>query len=70
MVTLKRYRIICSEVAVNGKFLPGKSKYFVKLPEEIEIFPKFSLKNSNFFVKLNKKVDSFRKFAWINRRSF
>ena len=27
MVTLKRIRIICPEVAVNGQFLPGKSNF-------------------------------------------
>jgi len=32
---LRRNRIICLEVAVNGQFLPGKSIFF-KLPEKIE----------------------------------
>src|SRR6218665_2452157 len=34
---LRRNRIICLEVAVNGQFLPGKSIFF-KLPEKIEFF--------------------------------
>jgi len=40
--------MIFPEVAVNGQFLPGKAKYFVKLPEKIEIFRKFYWKNRNF----------------------
>jgi len=39
---LKRNRIIFPEIAVNGQFLPGKSKFFVKLPEKFEIFWKFA----------------------------
>jgi len=41
---LKKHRIICSEVAVNDLFLPGKSKFFVKFPEKIEILRKFAWK--------------------------
>ena len=35
---LKRNRIICPEVAVNGQFLPGKSTLLVKLPEKPKCF--------------------------------
>jgi len=35
---LKRSRIICPEVAVNGKYLPGKSKFFVECPEKLKFF--------------------------------
>jgi len=31
-----------------AKFLPGKPKYFLKLPEKIETFRKFACKNRNF----------------------
>jgi len=44
---LKRNRIICPEVAVNDQFLPGKSKFIVKLPEK-----------SKFFENLNGKIDT------------
>ena len=59
--------IIFPEVAVNGQFLPGKSEFFVKLLENIEIFWKFAWKNRNSFVKLPEKIDIFRKFAWQNQ---
>ena len=39
---LKRNRIICPEVAVNGQFVHGKSKSFVKLLVKIESFRKFA----------------------------
>src|SRR6218665_2536245 len=35
---LKRNRIICSEIAVNSQFLPGKSEFFVKLPKKSKFF--------------------------------
>src|SRR6218665_240938 len=41
---LKRNRIICPEVAINGQFLPGKSNSFVKLHRKIEISRKFTWK--------------------------
>ena len=43
---MKRNRIICQELAVNGKFLP-KNRLFVKLPEQIKVFRKFAWKNRN-----------------------
>ena len=53
---LKRNRIICPEVAVNGQFLPGKSnnflnclKLFLKLPPKSENIWKFAWKNRNLF---------------------
>src|SRR6218665_1514153 len=63
VVTWKRNKIICQEVAVNDQFLPGKSKFFVKLPEKIKIFWKFVIKKSNFFTwiydpQISNKTDA------------
>ena len=46
---MKRNRIICPRLAVNGQFLPGKSKFFMKLPEK-----------SKFFENLPGKIDFFK----------
>jgi len=40
---MKRNRVICPEVAVNGQFFCWKINFF-KLPEKIEIFRKFAWK--------------------------
>ena len=48
---LKRNRIICPEVAVNGQFLPGKSNFF-KLPEKVKIFGHLPGKN-DFFTRIH-----------------
>ena len=48
---LKRNRIICPyRSSCELPILPGKSKFFVKLPEKIEIFGKCAWKN-RFFCK-------------------
>ena len=61
---LKRNRIICPEVAVNGQFFSWKINILLKLPEKVDIFRKFACKNQNFCVKLPEKIKIFRKFAW------
>ena len=64
---LKRNIIICSEVAVNEQFVPGKSKFF-KLPEKNRHFSKICLKELKFFTNLpGKKIEIFREIAWKNR---
>jgi len=72
VVTLKRNRITCPEIAVNSQFLPGKLKFFWNLPwkidflwnclKKIKIFGNFP-RESKFFVKLPEKIEIFRKFA-------
>ena len=52
---LKRNRIICQEVAVNGQFLPGNSNFF-KFPEK-----------SKFFGNLPGKSKFLSEIAWRNR---
>ena len=66
---LKWNRIICQDVAVNGQFLPGNSK-FILIIWKIEIFSKFAWKNRNLLVKLPEKIEIFRKFAWKNQHFF
>src|SRR6218665_1720782 len=64
---LKRIRIICPKVAVNGQFLPGQST-FLKLPEKSKFFGNLpAWKNRNSFVKLPEKIEMFRNIAWRNR---
>jgi len=46
---------MCPEVAVNGKFLPGKSIFFVKLSEKFKLFGHLPLKIKFSFVKLSEK---------------
>ena len=55
---LKRNRIIliCPEVAVNGQFLSGKSKFYLKLPEKNRNFSEICLENQTFLES-----------AWKNR---
>src|SRR6218665_1817708 len=65
VVTLKRNRIICPEVAVNGLFLLGISIFL--LPEKNQNFRKFACKTRYSFVKLPEKIEIFRKFACRNR---
>src|SRR6218665_130333 len=53
---LKRNRIICPEIAVNGQFLTGKLNFFLNC-----------LKKSKFFGNLIEKIRIVFKFAWKNR---
>src|SRR6218665_3726718 len=61
---LKRNRIICPEVAVNGQFFALKIEFFncLKNPN----FRKFACKTRYSFVKLPEKIEIFRKFACRN----
>ena len=53
VVTLKRSRIICPEVAVNDQFLPEKNQNFcVKGPEKMK-FSKICLEKSIFFTRIH-----------------
>ena len=45
-----------------------KNRFFVKLPERIDIFRKFAWKNRIFLAKLPEEIEIFRKFAWKNQK--
>src|SRR6218665_2366272 len=62
---LKRNRIICPEVAVNGQFVE-KSNFFNCL-KKIKNFRKFACKTLYSFLNLLEKIEIFRKFACRNR---
>jgi len=61
-ILLKRSRIICPEVAVNGQFCLDKRKK--------RSFGNFCLSNRNCLVKLPEKIGIFGKSAWKNRFFF
>jgi len=70
---LKRNRIICQDVAVNGQFVPGnskfclklieKSKFFGNLPGKIKIFWWNCLKKSKFF----KNLPAWKNWIFLTR---
>jgi len=73
---LKRNRIICLDIAVNGQFLPGKLiflyclkklKFFKHLPGKIEIFQTFAWKNWDFSKICLEKSKFLVKLPWKNR---
>jgi len=71
---LKRNRIICQEVAVNGQFLPEilfkklnclKNRKFSKnFPGKSKFFSEIAWKKSKFFVNLPGKIEKF--FTWTH----
>ena len=71
---MKRNRIICPGVAVNGQLLPGKSKFLVKLFEKYRNFSKIRLEKSISCVKLPEKINFLENlpgkieifFTWIH----
>jgi len=67
---LKRNRKMCPEVAVNGQFLPGKSKLFLNCLK-IEIFQKFAWKSRNSSKICLEKSKFFKNLpAWIKSKFF
>src|SRR6218665_1543712 len=58
VVTLKRNRKICPEVAINEQFLPGKSKLFLNCLKKSNIFENL-MKKSKFFKNMPGKIDIF-----------
>ena len=54
---LKRNRIICLEVAVNGQFLPGNSNFFLKLSEKTEPFGNLPGKIEIFLTRFHDPPD-------------
>jgi len=75
----QRNRIICPEVAVNDKFLPGKSIFFCEIClEKIKISRKFAWKNQIFLpgstTQISNQIDAatyWRHFisVWVQNNS-
>ena len=60
----RRNRIIYPEIAVDSQYLPGKSKFFLKLPKNQNL-SEICLEKSNFLVKLPEKKSIVRKSKFL-----